>query len=204
MDRLSPSSSSSSAYRTDTPSLSSIPEKDIVRIISLLDKADNQTLSSLVQSRTDRWRIAGADALRSFFYAAVEAMRNADTDRKVTLLTVLTDWLHAVSSQLPDETRWQIIQHMIDLSRIEVSTLSQMDEVLKSLIRLLKATSQELTNLNTQATESPISEANLSRCVHVNNLNQQLLKHCSYLFEQYSAQIRSLQSELAEAWKKND
>lgn len=143
MDRVSSSASSSatwSANRFEEPNFGAVPEEVFQKIVSFVDKADNQTLVSLASASTDCWRLCGVASLRSYLYAARSALTHTATEDKSAILVALIGWLPKVSSQLPVETRnqmWLELIVMTDSAEISpkdrVSISSNILEVVKHL-----------------------------------------------------------------------
>ncbi len=129
MDRLS--SAQTCLLRQNLPDVEtsvtspSLPEELVREIIDKIDKADNQTLTNLVQSCKDMARIAGTDALLSFFYAARSAYDTGDTDKKVNVFIHLVDWIQGPANQLPDECVYQLIENLSEMSEIDVTNDTQ-------------------------------------------------------------------------------
>ncbi len=149
------SSSIVSADRTNPPSLLELPEEAIVAIISSIDRADNQTLSHLAQTCRDLWRLSSVDSLRSFFYAAHDAYELGDKDKKVAVFCMLTEWIHLVTDQLPEETQLQILEHLADMGGVPINDGNDLQKIIvavKSLYEVvnipssINAANSELSN----------------------------------------------------------
>lgn len=197
MDRIASSSSPSSfpGYRSEIPTLLSFPEESIVKIISLMDKADNQTLSSLAQTCTDLWRIAGTESLLSFFYAAKESFENSDTDRKVAIFSVLADWITEVSSELPDESRWKILLHLADMADLDATDLSQTDSMRISLNDLLITIRNEIQTYTNSSWENSLSDSQDVISKKMYEIHSTLFKRYNSIGEKHLALTRSIKDE---------
>lgn len=64
-------------------------------------------------------RIVGTDAVLSYFYAACEAYESGDTDKKVAVFCVLTDWIIADADRLPEETRMEVLAEASCMAEVE-------------------------------------------------------------------------------------
>ncbi len=187
MDRLS-SSSSSSHYQTSTPLLLQLPDEAIVSILSQIHKADNQTLSALVQSCKDMWRLAGVDALRSFFYAAREAFDTGEN--KTAIFNALCEWLPMVADQLPQETGLNMIEQLSDLIaqlHPRVNDLSSMSNSVDSLHQLIYKLMRQERQRHPDAEDTALRLLTLAQ--HVSN---QFILCC----ETTQAELFALQAQI--------
>lgn len=189
-------SSSLSPHRQKQPQLLELPDDAIRAIISTIDKADNATLSNLVQTCKDLWQLAGADALRSFFYAAREAYETGDTHKKVMVYCVLADWIPAVANQLPEASRWQIIGHLSHMATIDGLAGPEMNTVAQSAGRLFQLARQEMAT-DRERLEARLASTADARTVQVSPDSVELLASVQRLLGAYKRYKDSLTQELS-------
>ncbi len=202
MDRI-PSPFSYFAYRSESPALLPDAEEDIASIISLIDKADDQTLASLTQTHSASWRAADADALCSFFYAAKDSFDNSDAGRKLALFAMLTSWLDEVSSQLPDETRHQMLSRLADMAKIDVKEFSPVGLMIHSLATLLNMTTEEMMNQPGLYLDKPVTRAQAHTSAQLKEISAGLIKQYNAVVKQHSDMIQSVHDELLKTLEKS-
>ncbi len=125
------------------PQLLQLPEEILANILSRIPTADNATLSSLVMSCKHLWTMLRADALLSFFYAARAAYDCADTEKKVTIFKILSEWLPQVADQLPDELRMQMLEQLVSFAPLLSDSLADNVGMVNALNRLVAIARQE-------------------------------------------------------------
>ncbi len=120
------------------PTLPTLPAEMIRAIVALLPGADNATLSRLARTCSDLWQAAGTDALLSFFYAARDAYETGNTHKKAAVFRVLADWIGKIAHQLPEGSRWQLIEHLSRMAETDQlaphTTIEDYDDKVSRLV----------------------------------------------------------------------
>jgi hypothetical protein len=194
MARVSPSASWN---RSAEPNLEVLPDDAFLKRVSIADKSDNKTLSSLASASKDCWRLVDVDSLRCFFHAAKTAIMHASIEDKNIVLAALVEWLPKVSDQLPNETRNQMWRDLIVITNaaefkpqekliISTNILESVKPLYEKELQIFSAFTMDLeerdrfslTELSVlvQQAVNGYSTAVELMSTHINNENQKLME----------------------------
>ena len=185
MLRISSSSSSSDLPSVNPRDLLDLPDEVIANIVARIPSSDNATLSHLVTSCTHLWRIAGIDALLSFFHAASQAYASGDTNKKVAVFRALSEWLPKVADQLPDEQRVQLLERLMNIDPLRSASVADNLTMVNALNRLIVMARQEIDRLLEACGEDPVALSQIQAdLLRIDKISSRGITTLSHYYEQ--------------------